>query len=141
MAPRSPRVPSGHGPHRRRRHSSALHQTLKERHMDRHQREHWLLAHGFHNVDAIVGAVEEQDRPTIQRACAMLLNETAGGANIYGSEGSTPELYEHAVTEQNYRDIYLPRRAHEGPNGVGPCQLTTPSEQDKADAIGGCWNA
>lgn len=108
--------------------------------MDRHEREHWLAEHGFSNVDAIVGAAEMQDRPTIQRCAALTLNESAGGLNIYGREGSTPELYGQVVTKENYEGIYLPNIG-EGQNGIGPCQLTSAGYQQDADRLGGVWNA
>jgi hypothetical protein len=108
--------------------------------MDRHQREHWLTDHGFHNVDAIVGAAEQQDRPTIQRCAALTLNESSGGYNVYGREGSTPSLYGQNVTEQNYRDVYVPH-LDEGQNGIGPVQLTSSGYQADANRLGGVWNA
>lgn len=109
--------------------------------MNRHEREHWLTAHGFHNVDAICGAAEKPDRPTIQRCCAMLLNETAGGLNIYGHEGPLPELRGREVTEANYQLYKAARNAGGGNNGVGPTQLTATGLQVQADHLGGCWNA
>src|ERR1700683_1358587 len=108
--------------------------------VNRQQREHWLSARGFQNVNAIVGAAEEQDRPTIQRCCALTLNESSGGYNVYGEEGSTPQLYGRAVTEQNYKGIYLPNIG-EGLNGIGPVQLTSAGYQQDANRIGGVWNA
>jgi hypothetical protein len=108
--------------------------------LNRLKREHWLKEHGFHNVDAICGAEEQPNRPTIQRCCALLLNETSGGLNIYGHEGSTPTLWGRLVTEENYKYTYLRRRTVEGQNGVGPTQLTSEGYQQEADRIGGCWN-
>jgi hypothetical protein len=108
--------------------------------MNRKEREHWLTNHGFHNVDAVVGAAEREG-VLIVRAAALTLNESSGGLNIYGHEGSTPELYGQPVTEQNYKSIYLPRVATEGRNGVGLTQLTSAGYQEEADRIGGCWNA
>jgi hypothetical protein len=109
--------------------------------MDRHEKEGWLLARGFVNVDAIVGAAEEGDRPTLARCCALLLNETAGGANIYGHEGPLPELWGQEVTEENYQRYKAARARGEGVNGVGPTQLTDAGLQIDAERLGGCWNA
>lgn len=112
----------------------------KERLMDRVEREHWLTEHAFHNVDAIVGAAEEGDRPTIQRCAALTLNESSGGFNVYGHEGASPELYGQGVTEENYKGIYIPN-LWRGQNGIGPCQLTSAGYQHDANRLGGVWNA
>jgi hypothetical protein len=108
--------------------------------MDRHEREHWLSDRDFRNVDAICGAAEKQDRPTIQRCCALLLNESSGGYNIYGHEGPCPELWGQPVTEQNYQVYKAARNRGEGNNGVGPTQLTATGFQVEAENLGGCWN-
>jgi hypothetical protein len=108
--------------------------------VDRRQREEWLAAHGFRNVDAIVGAAEQGDRPTIQRCCALTLNESSGGYNVYGQEGSTRELYGKEVTKENYQDIYVPN-LWQGQNGIGPTQLTSAGYQEDANRLGGVWNA
>jgi murein DD-endopeptidase MepM/ murein hydrolase activator NlpD len=44
-----------------------------------------------------------------------------------------------AVTEKRYRTYLRHRRLGEGAQGVGPMQLTHPSLQDEADALGGCF--
>lgn len=108
--------------------------------MNRQQREHWLTEHGFHNVDAICGSVEKHSRPTIQRACALLLNESSGGLNVYGHEGPLPELWGQPVTEANYQLYKAARDRGEGNNGVGPTQITSTSYQVEAERLGGCWN-
>jgi hypothetical protein len=108
--------------------------------MDRHERERWLGEHGFHNIDAICGAAEKADRPTIQRCCAMLLNESSGGFNIYGHEGPLPELYGQEVTQANYQLYKAARARGEGVNGVGPTQITSAGLQIQAENLGGCWN-
>jgi hypothetical protein len=60
----------------------------------------------------------------------MLILESSGGRNVF--EGGDP------VTEPLYR-AYLAERDRTGPLGVGPCQITWPPLQDRADELGGCW--
>jgi hypothetical protein len=108
--------------------------------MSRHEREAFLRARGFQNVDATCGAAEKPNRPTIARCAALELNETSGGFHIYGHEGATRDLYGRPVTEANYHAIYLRLRDVEGLNGVGMTQLTAEEDQAEADALGGCWN-
>jgi|ERR1700729_1640632 len=108
--------------------------------MPRSQREAWLRSHGFQNVDAICGAAEKPDRPTIQRCGAMLLNESSGGYNLYGHEGPLPELWGQEVTEANYQLYKAARERGEGNNGVGPTQITSTGLQIQAQNLGGCWN-
>lgn len=103
---------------------------------------HLLESHGIQNAETAIIVEHEKDRPTLARCLALLENES-GGANIFGADpGGTAlprQWYDTGVTESKYR-VYLKRR-HEGmtPNGVGPCQLTNPTEQDRADRMGGCW--
>lgn len=108
--------------------------------MNRHEREQFFRFQGFQNVPAIVGALEKEN-VLPYRAGALVLNESSGGYNVYGREGATPELYGAAVTEENYKTLYVPRRATEGLNGVGPTQITALTFQDEADALGGAWDA
>lgn len=88
--------------------------------------------------------------------CAFLMQESAGGQNIYGHDvdasGNPRPFWGHGeVTQANYeaykkeRDLgivnasrfpKLGRRSQ----GVGPMQLTWWEFQDKADAQGGCWD-
>jgi hypothetical protein len=61
----------------------------------------------------------------------MLILESSGGRNVFqGGDPVTKELYL----------AYLADREETGPRGVGPCQLTWPPLQDKADELGGCWD-
>jgi hypothetical protein len=105
--------------------------------MDRATRERWLIDHDFHNVDAIVGAAEQQDRPTIQRCCAMLMEESMGD-NIY-QEGA-PRLGGQQCTKENYEGIYVPDGMVNSV-GIGPCQLTSSGVIAQANHLGGVWNA
>ncbi len=72
--------------------------------------------------------------------CAYLVQESAGGYNIFGHDDS---IYRGAgiVTKDKYlaykkeRDRLVTRRMQ----GVGPMQLTWWEFQDRADIYGGCW--
>ena len=71
-------------------------------------------------------------------ACAILMQETAGGRNEFGHD---PTIFvgAGAVTAAKYRAyLILRNRVHEY-QGVGPCQLTSPGLQDQADKLGGCY--
>lgn len=69
-----------------------------------------------------------------------LVEQESGYANVFGHD---PTIFAGAgpVTEAKYRAY----RAKRGPTGrggmqgVGPCQLTYYTFQDRADALGGCW--
>lgn len=65
-------------------------------------------------------------------ACVMLILESSGGRNVF--EGG-----EEPVTWPAYM-AYLAQRDTTGTRGVGPCQLTWPALQDRADELGGCWH-
>ncbi len=76
-------------------------------------------------------------------AAAMLMMETGGGRNEFGSDvdrlGPCPGYGWGTVTKAKY-EAFLTLRKKEGrSNGVGPAQLTSPSLQDEADKAGGCW--
>jgi hypothetical protein len=61
----------------------------------------------------------------------MLILESSGGRNVF--QGGDP------VTKQLYL-AYLADRDTTGALGIGPCQLTWPPLQDRADELGGCWD-
>lgn len=73
----------------------------------------------------------------LRLACALLDQESGGGHNVFGHD---PSIYAGAgaVTEAKYR-AYKAARGQTRMQGVGPCQLTWWSTQDKADYYGGCW--
>lgn len=78
-------------------------------------------------------------------AATMLMKETGGGRNVWGSDAVTvaPGTYvKGAVVTQSaylaYRTAVRAGRA--GRQGCGPCQLTYGGFQDQADAAGGCWD-
>jgi hypothetical protein len=75
-------------------------------------------------------------------ACALLMQETGGGRNVYGHDKGMPFEGAGEVTEANYVEYVAERDATDPPRcqGVGPTQLTSKTWQDKADALGGCWN-
>ena len=82
-------------------------------------------------------------------ACAYLEQESAGGANVFGSDTGKPGLIRGVdliratgnkdVTLDRYR-IYRMQRDDLGSQGVGPLQLTHWTLQDRADNAGGCWD-
>jgi hypothetical protein len=71
-------------------------------------------------------------------ACALLMQETGGGRNVYGHD---PTIFIGAgeVTEANYAEYKALRDSTGKSQGVGPTQLTWKGYQDQADALGGCW--
>ncbi len=71
-------------------------------------------------------------------ACAFLVQESAGGQNVFGHD---PTIFVGAgsVTQEKYT-AYKAERIRTGQcQGVGPMQLTFHTFQDQADALGGCW--
>lgn len=73
-----------------------------------------------------------------------LIEKESGGRNVWGSDAvQTGGTYVKGseVTRHDYEAYRAKRRAGSiGAQGVGPCQLTWPGFQDRADALGGCWN-
>jgi hypothetical protein len=71
-------------------------------------------------------------------ACALLVQETGGGRNVYGHD---PTIFMGAgeVTEANYAEYKALRDETHLSQGVGPTQLTWKGYQDQADDLGGCW--
>lgn len=81
---------------------------------------------------------------TLPLACAILTQESGGGHNVWGHDPtifSGGGGYGATVTKQAYLEYKKLRgpTGRGGMQGVGPCQLTYYSFQDKADALGGCW--
>lgn len=70
--------------------------------------------------------------------CAILEQETSGGANVFGQD---PTIFVRAgiVTEAKYLDYRRLRKSTGKMQGVGPMQLTWWEFQDEADRAGGCW--
>jgi hypothetical protein len=100
-----------------------------------------LDGYGIQNARACVEAQSHPCRPILSQCVALLENETGGGRNVFGGEGTAcpVEWYEQPVTEERYV-VYRERRDHGmTPNGVGPTQLTNPELQIEAQELGGCW--
>jgi hypothetical protein len=75
-------------------------------------------------------------------AAVLLEKESGGGRNLWGHDGvDTGGFYRKGapVTREAY-EAWKPHRGRLGSQGVGPCQLTWPGFQDRADARGGCWD-
>lgn len=109
-----------------------------------------LRARGIRNPYYAARAAHEAGIP-LSLACALLTQETGGGANEWGHDptifvGGYDALHGVHYGEIVTHDAYLAYKAQRGPTGaggmqgVGPCQLTYYSYQDEADACGGCWN-
>jgi hypothetical protein len=71
-------------------------------------------------------------------ACAMLEKESGGGENVFGHDGVKNPVKGGKVTKARYLLYKRYRKMGWGMQGVGPCQLTWFSIQDRADALGGC---
>ena len=71
-------------------------------------------------------------------ACALLMQESAGGHNEFGHDPTIAAGW-GTVTKAKYL-AYRHLRDETGEcQGVGPCQLTAKGYQDEADRLGGCW--
>lgn len=74
----------------------------------------------------------------------LLILESSGGRNVFGNDAtrcSDDQLgYFRGgeVTQASY-EAYRSTRDKCGYQGVGVCQITWPSHQDRADEMGGCW--
>src|SRR5204862_7794581 len=101
-----------------------------------------IRAHGGRFEAAVVREARRAGLP-VALACAVLEKET-GFRNVFGHDAvrnpiKSPPGGLLAVTEHNYRQYLAHRRQGLGNQGVGPMQLTSPSLQDRADQLGGCW--
>jgi len=90
--------------------------------------------------------VREAKRSGLQVSliCAVLEVET-GFRNVFGHDAvrnpiKSPPGGLLEVTADLYSKYLGFRRQGLGNQGVGPMQLTSPWLQDRADALGGCWN-
>jgi cell wall-associated NlpC family hydrolase len=73
-------------------------------------------------------------------ACALLEQESGGGKNVFGHDPVQNPVKGGEVTKDRYLQYKRYRDAGWGMQGVGPCQLTWYAFQDRADALGGCWD-
>jgi hypothetical protein len=69
-----------------------------------------------------------------------LVEQESGFRNVFGHD---PTIFAGAgtVTQAKYK-AYKAKRGSQGKGGmqgVGPCQLTFWTKQDRADEMGGCW--
>lgn len=84
-----------------------------------------LKDHGIENPTAIVAAINSSGIPA-GVAMGMIMKET-GGANIYGHDAGGACHGWGEVTEDNFRNNFLPVVLNGGTsNGVGPTQITYP---------------
>ena len=101
-----------------------------------------IRAHGGRYADHIV-AEARRSGLSVALVCAVVEQES-GFANVFGHDRvrnpvKGPPNGNLAVTEALYRKYLGFRRQGQGAQGVGPMQLTSPGLQDRADALGGCW--
>jgi hypothetical protein len=101
-----------------------------------------MKAHGVVNPAQTLKATRATGLP-LHYACAMLWKESLGGQNVFGHDptASIPRSWMgKTVTKARYVVYKKNRKAGLGMQGVGPTQLTWYAFQDRADALGGCWN-
>lgn len=100
-----------------------------------------LTQHGVKRSPEVV-QLSAQAGLELAAAATMLEKESAGGANVWGHDAvSSGGFYVpgSTVTKAAYV-AYKAHRSRLGAQGVGPTQLTWPGYQDRADAMGGCWD-
>ena len=98
-----------------------------------------LKAHGIVNPWWTLEAAHKANM-YIWVAVTNLQLESGLGHNVFGHDptSSIPESWKGSrVTKWKY--LYYKARRNRGLQGVGPCQLTSASLQDRADRLGGCW--
>jgi hypothetical protein len=101
-----------------------------------------IRAHGGRYEDEIVRSAK-RFRVPVSLVCAVIDVESSF-RNVFGHDTvrnpiKSPGGGTLAVTEERYQAYLRHRRLGEGAQGVGPMQLTHPSLQDEADALGGCF--
>lgn len=95
-------------------------------------------AHGI-VIPQIAWDVSQKIGVPFWATCAFLMQESAGGHNVFGHDGGMPFEGAGDVTEAKYK-AYKAERIKTGHcQGVGPMQLTFHTFQDEADAMGGAW--
>lgn len=103
-----------------------------------------LTAFEYHGPDSKTGF-------SLAACCAMLDMESYGGLNIWGHDPWNSRAYPKGaahpaspllkdyVTAANYKAYKASRNAGMQPQGCGSTQLTSPSYQEEAEKLGGCW--
>jgi peptidoglycan hydrolase-like protein with peptidoglycan-binding domain len=98
-----------------------------------------LKKHGISYRALVVSEAKRAGIP-LALACAILDLESGGGKNVFGHDPVKPgQIWGGNVTKEKYTKYKKLRKQGYGMQGVGPMQLTWYSLQDKADALGGCW--
>ena len=102
-----------------------------------------IRAHGGHYEDIIIAEARRSKVP-VSLVCAVMEVESSF-TNVFGHDGvANPIKSVHGrpnlvVTEALYKTYLQHRNRGEGPQGVGPMQLTSAFLQDRADKLGGCF--
>jgi len=82
-----------------------------------------IISQRLQNADALVRAAEASGLP-LNVACAMIEIES-GGKNTYGHDKNGAMYGRDEVTEQNFKNEFLPAiNSGKTSNGVGPAQIT-----------------
>jgi hypothetical protein len=149
------RTPSRRTPEQIRR-ARRLRERAHEPHHAKHEAAHApatpkprrsALAAAIHTAGGRYGelVVQEAKRSdlSVSLVCAVLEQETHF-RNVFGHDKvrnpiKSPPKGLLEVTEERYKEYLEHRHRGEGAQGVGPMQLTSPSLQDRADKLGGCW--
>ncbi len=100
-----------------------------------------LTQHGVKRSTEVV-QLAAQAGLELAAAATMLEKESAGGANVWGHDHVSSGGF-YVPGSPVTKTAYLAYKAHRhqlGAQGVGPTQLTWPGYQDRADAMGGCWD-
>lgn len=101
-------------------------------------RKHKLAQRGIRYPKTTVREARKAGLP-LSLACAFLMQESAGGQNVFGHDPVANPVKGGKVTKSRYLEYKTNRKRGLGMQGVGPMQLTWYAYQDAADAIGGCW--
>ncbi|MGZ6671838.1 MAG: peptidoglycan DD-metalloendopeptidase family protein [Solirubrobacteraceae bacterium] len=102
-----------------------------------------IRAAGGHYEDIIIAEARRSNVP-VSLVCAVMEVESSF-TNVFGHDGvANPIKSVHGrpnlvVTEALYKTYLHHRNRGEGPQGVGPMQLTSAFLQDRADKLGGCF--
>lgn len=101
-------------------------------------RRHKLKQRGIKRGSRVVQESRRTGIP-LSLACSILVQESSGGQNLFGSDAVKNPVKGGKVTKARYEEYLRFRKAGWGMQGVGPMQLTWYEFQDRADREGGCW--